>query len=250
VPAGALLRLAAWLSDRDEQVVAFVTAPSSGVRYALAPDPTSVLGDRLIGRGSDGLAITVDLAEGVASPTADAPAFDEPTVPDAVLDAFTLPLDAGLPNPGLVVQGTPPSQRRRTAVDAALSAYTGDGGLGVVRVPTDLPLPREQLESTWGGTLRLSTTEHDDQWLFEHPDGSWREVQLEDGLLDTFPSATHLAAELLVRAAEEPVDDEQLRAFAASLGLPAQAAEWARSSSGGSYDRWKAELVARVLSAC
>lgn len=254
VPVQMLCRLVAWVDDGALQTTGFLTAPD-GERFALRPDPDAVAGDRLRGVGSRGARVEVDLTDGAVHPVASARADDGPDPAKAeVVARFVLVVEGtARGNTTFAVTGTPPPvpTAETSRVDAALWALVRDPSpaLGTLHRPdeAEMDVPPAELEAHYGGTLRFATTSWHDQWLLHQPEGSWREVQLEDGVLAVYPSAAHLAAELLVRASEEAVDDGALERMARALGLPGEAAAWVREGGAGDYDAWKTALVARVV---
>jgi len=265
VPAYVLCNLVGWIDDGAGSTVGYLTPPDGGVRYALAPDADHIAGDTLRGAGSDGSRVQVYLPDGTVQPVSWADELPEPERAAAtVCQRLEVTVDghAGFGNPRFRITGTPPPVPTTEAsrVDAALRALATDPsevpGLLFRPDPAQMPLSVEALEAHAGGTLRFATSELHDSWLLVRPDGSWVELSHlgSDGAADldeaaSFASGAHVAADLLVRASEEAVGDEELRQVAHALGLPAEAAAWVRQGGAGDYDTWKANLVQRLVAA-
>lgn len=258
VPAHVLCNLVGWIDDGSRSTVGYLTAPSTGVRYQLVPDGDNVAGDTLRGAGDDGSRVEVYLPDGTVRPVAWAAEQAEPDRSEATLrHRFEVTVDGheGFGNPAFVVTGTPPPvpTQERSRVDAALWALAEDpeGGLGLLFRPDQeaMPLPVEELERRHGAALRFATSDDHDQWLLVRPDGGWLEVTHDDADVIAYATGAHLAAELLLRASEDVVTDDDLRRFARALGLPLDAAAWTREGGAADYDAWKAQLVDRIVDA-
>lgn len=105
VPPHELVNLLRWLDDSTSSV-AFLTAPSSGVRYALYSDASNEAGDTVLGTRADGTCVEVYLPDGTVRYVAQALSKPEPSQADvSATQRFTITVDRSYGNPGFHVEG-------------------------------------------------------------------------------------------------------------------------------------------------